>query len=110
MTMLQSLTARIQAKSDSCGQLRAMPTMIRRSVQQDRTRRENTLIRPSGTFSRKREKGKLLQALLLVFGLLLASAGEARAAERITSFTSEVAIGADSALTVKETIALVSEG
>jgi uncharacterized membrane protein YgcG len=110
MTMLQSLTARIQAKSDNCGQLRAMPTMIRRSVQQDRTRRENTVIRPSGTFSRKREKGKLLQALLLVFGLLLASAGEARAAERITSFTSEVAIGADSALTVKETITLVSEG
>ena len=51
-----------------------------------------------------------MRALLFVLALLLASAGQAAAAERITSFTSEVAIGADSALTVKETIALVSEG
>jgi len=51
-----------------------------------------------------------MRALLFVVALLLAAAGEAAAAERITSFTSEVAIGADSALTVKETIAVVSEG
>jgi hypothetical protein len=51
-----------------------------------------------------------MRALLLALALLLAAAGEALAAERITSFTSEVTIGADSALTVKETIALVSEG
>ncbi|WP_368911801.1 DUF2207 domain-containing protein [Taklimakanibacter deserti] len=51
-----------------------------------------------------------MRALLFVVALLLAAAGEAAAAERITSFVSEVAIGADSALTVKETIAVVSEG
>ena len=51
-----------------------------------------------------------MRALLFVVALLLAAAGEAAAAERITSFTSVVTIGADSALTVKETIAVVSEG
>ena len=51
-----------------------------------------------------------MRALLIVLALLLAGAGQAAAAERITSFTSEVTIGADSALTVKETIAIVSEG
>jgi uncharacterized membrane protein YgcG len=51
-----------------------------------------------------------MRALLFVLALLVAAAGDAVAAERITSFTSEVAIGADSALTVKETIAVVSEG
>ena len=51
-----------------------------------------------------------MRALLFILALLTAAAGDATAAERITSFTSDVAIGADSALTVKETIALVSEG
>ncbi|MGE3874758.1 MAG: DUF2207 domain-containing protein [Parvibaculaceae bacterium] len=51
-----------------------------------------------------------MRALLFVLALLVAGAGQAIAAERITSFTSEVAVGADSALTVKETIAIVSEG
>ena len=51
-----------------------------------------------------------MRALLFTLALLLAAAGEVEAAERITSFVSEVTIGADSALTVKETIAVVSEG
>lgn len=51
-----------------------------------------------------------MRTLLFVLALLFAAAGEAGAAERITSFASEVTIGADSALTVKETIAVVSEG
>ena len=51
-----------------------------------------------------------MRALLLVLALLVAAAGDVVAAERITSFTSQVAIDADSALIVKETIALVSEG
>lgn len=51
-----------------------------------------------------------MRALVLVLTLLAAAAGGAVAAEQVASFTSEVAIGADSALTVKETIALVSEG
>jgi hypothetical protein len=51
-----------------------------------------------------------MRALLLVLALLVAAAGEASALERVTSFTSDVTIGADSALIVKETIAIVSEG
>lgn len=53
-----------------------------------------------------------MRALLFGLALLVAAvaAGGAVAEERVTSFTSEVAIGADSALTVKETIAVVSEG
>jgi hypothetical protein len=51
-----------------------------------------------------------MRALLFSLALLLAAAGEVQAAERITSFLSEVTIGADSTLTVKETIAVVSEG
>ena len=51
-----------------------------------------------------------MRALLFSLVLLLAASGEVAAAERITSFLSEVTIGADSALTVKETIAVVSEG
>lgn len=51
-----------------------------------------------------------MRALLFTLALLLAATGNVAAAERITSFVSEVAIGADSALTVKETIAIVSEG
>ena len=51
-----------------------------------------------------------IRVLLFSLALLLAASGEVAAAERITSFLSEVAIGADSALTVKETIAVVSEG
>ncbi len=61
--------------------------------------------------SRKREKGKLLfMTLAFSLALLFAAAGDAAATERITSFLSEVTIGADSALTVKETIAVVAEG
>ena len=51
-----------------------------------------------------------MRALLFSLALLLAASGEVAAAERVTSFLSEVTIGADSALTVKETIAVVSEG
>jgi uncharacterized membrane protein YgcG len=51
-----------------------------------------------------------MRALLFSLALLLAASGEVAAAERITSFLSEVTIGVDSALTVKETIAVVSEG
>lgn len=51
-----------------------------------------------------------MRALLFSLALLLAATGNVAAAERITSFLSEVTIGADSALTVKETIAVVSEG
>lgn len=53
---------------------------------------------------------KPIKALLISLALLLAAAGQAAAAERITSFVSDVTIGADSALTVTETIAVVSEG
>ena len=45
-----------------------------------------------------------MRAFLFVLALLAAAAGDAVAAERITSFTSDVTIGADSALTVKETL------
>jgi len=51
-----------------------------------------------------------MRALLFSLALLLAAAGDVAAAERITSFLSEVTIGADSVLTVKETIAVVAEG
>src|SRR6476646_529261 len=51
-----------------------------------------------------------MRALLLVLALLVAAAGEASAVERVTSFRSEVTIGAASVLTVKETIAIVAEG
>jgi uncharacterized membrane protein YgcG len=51
-----------------------------------------------------------MRAVLFILALFAAVASDAIAAERITSFTSDVAIGADSSLTVKETIALVSEG
>lgn len=51
-----------------------------------------------------------MRALLFSLALLLAAAGHVAAAERITSFLSEVTIGADSVLTVKETIAVVAEG
>lgn len=77
---------------------------------QDCKHHKDTLIRPPGTFSRKREKGKPIRTLLFSLALLLAAAGQAHAAERITSFLSDVTIGADSALTVTETIAIVSEG
>lgn len=61
-------------------------------------------------FFRKRQKGKPIWSLLFSLALLLAAAGQAAAAERITSFLSDVTIDADSALTVTETIAIVSEG
>ncbi|QIG50338.1 DUF2207 domain-containing protein [Nordella sp. HKS 07] len=48
--------------------------------------------------------------MLISLALFFAVAGQAVAAERITSFLSDVTIGADSALTVTETIAIVSEG
>lgn len=51
-----------------------------------------------------------MRAILLAFCLLCACALEALAEERITSFVSDVTIDADSSLTVRETIALVSEG
>ena len=51
-----------------------------------------------------------MRAIVLAFGLLWACALNALAAERITSFVSDVAIAADSSLTVRETIDLVSEG
>ena len=51
-----------------------------------------------------------MRALLFSLALLLAASGQVAAAERITSFLSEVTIEADSGLTVKETIAVVSEG
>src|SRR4029078_12350494 len=51
-----------------------------------------------------------MRALLFILALLVAATGDAFAAERITSFTSDVTIGADSVLTVKETIALIAEG
>ncbi|MFZ5675779.1 MAG: DUF2207 domain-containing protein [Pseudomonadota bacterium] len=51
-----------------------------------------------------------MRAFLFSLALLLAAAGQVHAAERITSFLSDVTIGADSTLTVTETIAIVSEG
>jgi uncharacterized membrane protein YgcG len=51
-----------------------------------------------------------MRALLFILALLVAATGDVVAAERITSFTSDVTIGADSVLTVKETIALIAEG
>ncbi|CAN5460542.1 DUF2207 domain-containing protein [soil metagenome] len=51
-----------------------------------------------------------MRAIFLAFCVLCACALDALAAERITSFVSDVVIAADSSLTVRETIDLVAEG
>lgn len=51
-----------------------------------------------------------MRALLALFFLALALSTGAVAEERITSFASDVAVAADSSLTVRETIAVVAEG
>ena len=51
-----------------------------------------------------------MRLLAFALALLLALAGPALAEERVTDFVSEVTVGADGALTVRETIAVMAEG